>query len=110
VSDLGIKVYLKKIKYGELRDETIKFHLTIEAKMLKNYAQILMAVLTDGSDSLGLDPDSALVNLEIEPELKALLYECIHAEDKIQQSEQESYDNEINAFILQEKIARMKTE
>jgi len=27
ISDLGIKVYLKKIKFGELRDETIEFHL-----------------------------------------------------------------------------------
>ena len=48
--------------------------------------------------------------MEIDPELKAILYECIHAEDKIQQSEQESYDNEINEFILQEKILRTKLE
>lgn len=49
ISELGIKVYLKKIKYGELRDNTIKFHLSIEAKMLNNYARILI-------DMLRLDP------------------------------------------------------
>ena len=42
ISDLGIKVYLKQVKFGELRDENIKFHLTVEAKMLKNFASILI--------------------------------------------------------------------
>ena len=27
VSDLGIKLFLKKLKYGDLRDETIQYHL-----------------------------------------------------------------------------------
>jgi hypothetical protein len=42
ISDLGIKIYLKKIKFGELRDETINYHLQIEAKMLRNYAMMLL--------------------------------------------------------------------
>lgn len=27
IADLGIKIYLKKIKFGELRDDTLPFHL-----------------------------------------------------------------------------------
>lgn len=42
ISDLGIKVYMKKIKFGELRDESMTFHLGIEAKMLDNYAKVLI--------------------------------------------------------------------
>ena len=38
------------------------------------------------------------------------MYECLHAEDKILQTEQESYENEINQFILQEKLNRVKAE
>lgn len=47
ISDLGIKVYLKKIKFGELRDETLPFHLQIEAKMLSNFANILIEILSN---------------------------------------------------------------
>lgn len=111
ISDLGIKVYLKKIKYGELRDENMKFHLSLEAKMLDNYARILIDMLRyDPTNMHFSDIDTVLAGLSISAELKAILYECLHAKDKVEQSEQEEYDNEINAFILQEKMKRVKTE
>ena len=111
ISDLGIKVYLKKLKFGELRDDTIKFHLSIEAKMLKNYANILIQMQGNQyNNALQGNTDDILASMDIDPELKAILYECLHAVDKIQQSEQESYDHEINEFILQEKISRTKLE
>ena len=47
ISDLGIKIYLKKIKFGELRDESLTFHLQIEAKMLSNFANILIEILSN---------------------------------------------------------------
>jgi hypothetical protein len=31
VSDTGIKIYLKKIKFGEQKDDTLDFHLQIES-------------------------------------------------------------------------------
>jgi hypothetical protein len=84
ISDLGIKVYVKQLKFGELRDETINYHLQIEAKMLKNYAAMLMQMLSNESSSQILGGiDEQLANLDIDPELKAILYECIHAQDKI---------------------------
>ena len=44
--------------------------------------------------------------MAITPELKAILYECLHAKDKIAAAENETYDNEVNAFIMKEKLAR----
>ena len=38
---------MKKIKFGELRDESLTFHLGIEAKMLDNYAKILIQILSN---------------------------------------------------------------
>ena len=111
VSDLGIKVYLKKIKFGELRETSVKFHLSIEAKMLENYARILIDILRcDPSQGFITDINDILVSLNIDPELKAILYECLHAKDKIEQSDKEQYDNEINSFILQEKMKRVKVD
>jgi hypothetical protein len=54
--------------------------------------------------------DDMLANLDISPELKAILYECLHAQDKIQEKEKENYDNEVNAFILQEKLRKKQLE
>lgn len=110
ISDLGIKIYLKKIKFGELRDETINYHLQIEAKMLRNYAMMLLQMLTNEQNHVIGGIDEQLGLLEIDPELKSILYECIHAQDKINQMEQEQYDNEVNEFILKEKIKRQKLE
>lgn len=109
ISDLGIKVYLKKITFGELRDESMAFHLSIEAKMLNNYARILIEVLNENTGST-VSPDDILSGLKIDPELKAILYECLHAQDKVTQKEQETYDNEINTFIHKQKTARMMAE
>jgi hypothetical protein len=111
VSDLGIKVYLKKIKYGELRDDNLKFHLSLEAKMLGNYARILISMLrNDPTEQSLTDIDDVLSHLRICPELKAILYECLHAKDKVEQSEQDEYDNETRAFILQEQMKRVQLE
>ena len=73
-------MYLKKIKFGELRDESMQFHLAIEAKMLNNFAAILIEVLSN-DNNLGGSKDDILNGLEIDPELKAILYECLHAQD-----------------------------
>ena len=42
VSDIGIKVYLKKIKFGEQRDDNLDYHLHLESLMLKMYATLLI--------------------------------------------------------------------
>jgi hypothetical protein len=47
ISDLGIKLYIKKIRFGELRDNTMQYHLQVEAKMLNNFAKILIEMLTN---------------------------------------------------------------
>lgn len=93
VSDLGIKVFLKHIKFGALRDETIEYHLAVNAKMLNNYAKLLIEMLSHEPENLGNNIgvlndqmqyfQDQLNYLEVEPELKAILYECLHAEDKI---------------------------
>lgn len=83
ISDLGIKVYVKKIKFGELRDENMNYHLQIEAKMLNNYARILIEMLSNDCQNILGGYDNILNDLEIKPELKAILYECLHAQDKI---------------------------
>ena len=107
ISDLGIKIYLKKIKFGELRDESLTFHLQIEAKMLSNFANILIEILSNDLEFIpGQTQDELLSKMAITPELKAILYECLHAKDKIAAAENETYDNEVNAFIIKEKLAR----
>ena len=104
ISDLGIKLYIKKMKFGELRDNTMQYHLQVEAKMLNNFAKILIEMLTnDNQNNIG-SKDDILANLEISSELKAIIYECLHAQDKIVEKEKENYDNEVNAFILQDKL------
>ena len=50
ISDLGIKVYITKLKFGALRDETMDYHLQVEGKMLNNYAQILIELLAEDYD------------------------------------------------------------
>lgn len=100
ISDLGIKLYIKKFRFGELRDNTMQFHLQMEAKMLNNYAKILIEMLTNDNQNILGSMDDVLANLDISPELKAILYESLHAQDKIQEKERENYDNEVNAFIL----------
>jgi hypothetical protein len=73
---------MKKIKFGELRDESLTFHLGIEAKMLDNYAKILIQILSNDPQGVK-EANLTLSSLNIDPELKAILYECLHAKDKI---------------------------
>ena len=84
VSDVGIKLYLKKLKFGEQRDDNQEYHLGTEALMLRMYAKLLIEMLTN-RDDMGLQlmfgPD--IDNLDIDPEIKCILYECYHAKDKI---------------------------
>ena len=49
--------------------------------MLKLYAKLLIEMLTNREDFLDFD------NLEIDSELKCLLYECYHAQEKTDQRE-----------------------
>lgn len=78
--------------------------------MLNNYARILIEMLTNDNQNILGPMDDILANLEISPELKAILYECLHAQDKIQEKEKENYDNEVSAFILQEKLKQKNLE
>lgn len=107
IGDLGIKLFIKKLKFGPLRDESIQFHLQVEANMLNCFAKILIEMLSNETeDKLMGTIDDLLNSLEIEAELKAIIYECMHAKDKILEKEKENYDNEINKFILQEKMKK----
>ena len=60
----------------------------------------------EGAANIQRTEDDVLSALNINPELKAILYECLHSEDKIVQREQENYESEINEFILHEKIEK----
>jgi len=51
VSEIGIKVYLKKIKFGEQRDNNLDYHMHVESQMLKMYAKLLIEMLTNRNDS-----------------------------------------------------------
>ena len=81
MSDIGIKVYLKKIKFGEQRDDNLDYHLHFESQMLKMYAGLLIEMLTNREFDLEdiSQIELSLGNLPISPELKCILYECLHA-------------------------------
>ena len=96
VSDIGIKIYLKKIKFGEQRDNNLDYHMHVESQMLKMFAKLLIEMLTNKDDSESLD------RLDIDPELKCILYECLHAEEKTLKREEERYHNEIKGHIERE--------
>lgn len=96
MSDTGIKIYLKKVKFGDLRDETLDYHLQIESQFLRMYAKLLIELLTNRDDYFEFD------TLEIDPELKCILYECYHAKDKTDVREYDRYEAEINGFIQKE--------
>jgi len=79
--------------------------------MLDNYAKILIEMLSP--DYKGFNHhslDDILYGLDIDPELKAIIYECLHAKDKVSEKEQETYDNEINAFIHKERMKKQRQE
>jgi hypothetical protein len=99
VSDIGIKVNLKKIKFGEQRDDNLDYHMHVEGQMLKMYASLLIEMLTnrDGDNADLLD------TLEMEDiELKCILYECLNAEKKTLKREEERYTEETKRFIEKE--------
>jgi hypothetical protein len=61
--------------------------------MLRMFAKLLIEMLTNREDFVDFD------NLEIDPEIKCLLYECYHAKDKTDMREQDRYEAEVNRFI-----------
>jgi hypothetical protein len=82
IADLGIKIYMKHLRFSSLREENLDFHLQMEAKFLHCYGRTLLEMLTadlDDKPSLVGSPDEILSNLEIGPELKSIIYECLHA-------------------------------
>ena len=86
IADLGIKTYVKKIRFGDLREENMDYHLATEAKMLASYGRILVEMLSpdvDEGNQLSASIDEILNGLDIEPALKSIIYECLHAQDKI---------------------------
>ena len=50
VNDIGIKVYMKKIKFGDQRDDDLDYHMHVESQMLKMYAKLLIEMLTNKED------------------------------------------------------------
>ena len=79
--------------------------------MLKAFATIVIDMLSEEMDNSLLGSlDEVLQNLEINPELKAIIYECLHAQDKISEKEQENYESEINSYILKEKMKKQQME
>jgi len=95
VSDVGIKLYLKKVEFGDQRDDNIEYHLQTESRMLRMYAKCLTEMLTNRDDP---NPDDFEV-LDIDPELKCILYECYHARDATDVKEQERYEAEITRYL-----------
>ena len=72
--------------------------------MLGNYAKILIDVLSGEREDDTKSWDNILWCLQIDPELKAIIYECLHAIDKINERDEISYEDEINKFITKEKV------
>ena len=94
VSDIGLKLNLKKIKFGEQRDDNLDYHMHVEGKMLKMYANLLLEMLTNRQGENLLD------TLEIDDiELKSILYECLNAEMKTLKRDQERYSEETKRYI-----------
>lgn len=92
--------------------------------MLNDFGRVLIEMLSNEvipDTGLGETPaadqhmfggsiDEILNNLEINPELRAIIYECIHAKEKVAQKEEEGYQNEIDDLIIAEKIRRHNQE
>ena len=98
VSDVGIKLYLKKVEFGHQRDDTMEYHLQTEAIMLRMYAKLLVEMLTNREDAHPEEVEA----LEIDPEIKCILYECYHAKDTTEVKEHERYEQEIARYIQME--------
>lgn len=72
--------------------------------MLKMYAKLLIEMLTNREDYQEFD------NLDIDPEIKCILYECYHAKDRTDVREQDRYETEISRFIQREQEKTFKLE
>ncbi len=60
--------------------------------MLKMYAKLLIEMLTNRDEAQSDESaTSELEKLQIEPELKCILYECLQAEAKTHKMEEERY-------------------
>ena len=72
--------------------------------MLKMYAKLLLEMLTNReADSQGHDSAATqLERLQIEPDLKCILYECLQAEKKTLKMEEDRYQQEIAQHIEKE--------
>ena len=109
VSDIGIKIYLKKIKFGEQRDNNLEYHMHVESQMLKMYAKLLIEMFTNRDEAQSDEfATTELEKLQIEPELKCILYECLQAEAKTHKMEEDRYQQQISAHI--ERETRMQRE
>lgn len=96
-------MYLKKIKFGEQRDNNLDYHMHVESQMLKMYAKLLVEMLTNRDDTQTHEPTiSQLEKLQIDPELKCIIYECLQAEDKTHKMEEDRYQQEIALQIERE--------
>ena len=105
VNEIGVKVYLKKIKFGEQRDNDLNYHMHVESQMLKMYAKLLLEMLTNRHESqMNETPLQQLEFLQLDdPELKCILYECLMAEEKTHKMDEEKYQMEISGHIEREK-------
>ena len=101
MSEIGIKVYLKKVKFGDQKDDNLEYHLHVESQMLKMYAELLIEMLTNK-----MCAGDYLSKMEIDPELKCILYECLRAEEKTKKQEQDSYDAEIQKHIQADQMKK----
>jgi len=101
VSEIGIKVYLKKIKFGDQKDDNLDYHLNIESQMCKMYAELLIELLTNQ-----VNASENLPKMDIDPELKCILYECLRAEEKTSKQEEDAYDAEIQRHIQEDVMKR----
>ena len=66
--------------------------------MLRIYARCLTEMLTNREGAGPADFEA----LDIDPELKCILYECYRAKDSIEVKEQERYDQEIARYLQRE--------
>ena len=86
---------MKKVVFGEQRDDTMEYHLQTEARMLRMYARCLTEMLTNREGAGPADFEA----LDIDPELKCILYECYRAKEAIEVKEQERYEQEISRYL-----------
>ncbi len=69
-----------------------------EAIMLRMYAKLLVEMLTNREEAHPEEVEA----LEIDPEIKCILYECYHAKDATEVKEHERYEQEIARYIQME--------